>query len=203
MFSKALRRIAETFADLFPMQRKVEGRLRWMQERDETRHPQLADVVQQMGGLIPPPTHLQERVVGAFHPEFISSGETIVRNLRDVLRREQRDLSSFSSILDFGCGCGRVTRTLHYRITAEQRLFGIDIDPEAIAWCQANDGHIATFDCNPHAPPTRFDDGAFDLVYSGSVFTHLPEDLQWAWLKELHRITRPGAYLALTFHGVH
>jgi SAM-dependent methyltransferase len=189
--------------DLFPTQPKVDARTRRIEERYETRYRQLADVVQQMGGLVPPPVHLQERVVGAFHPEFISSGETIVRNVRDLLRRKDRDLSSFASILDFGCGCGRVTRTLHYHIGPEQRLFGTDIDPEAIEWCQANYGRVATFDCNPHMPPTRYEDGAFDLVYSGSVFTHLPEDMQWAWLKELHRITRPGAYLALTFHGVH
>jgi SAM-dependent methyltransferase len=166
------------------------------------RYQQLEDVVQQMGGLIPPPRHLQERVVGTYSPEFISSGERIVSNLRDQLRRVDRDLSSFTNILDFGCGCGRVIRTLHYHTRSHQHLFGTDIDPEAIEWCRTHYGHVATFDCNPHMPPTRYEAGTFDLVYSGSVFTHLPEDMQWAWLKELHRVTQTGAFLALTFHGV-
>jgi predicted RNA methylase len=69
-----------------------------------------------------------------FSPRFISSGETIVSNVRSMLSRADRDLSSFTKILDFGCGCGRVTRTLHYHAGPEQRLFGTDIDPEAIQW---------------------------------------------------------------------
>jgi SAM-dependent methyltransferase len=199
----ALRRLARDFVNAMPVQSQVQARVREIEERYEIRYRQLADVVQQMGGLIPPPMHLQHRVVGTFSPQFISSGETIVSNLRDMLQRVGRELSSFANILDFGCGCGRVTRTLHYHTDPQQRLYGTDIDPEAIEWCRANYGAIATFDCNPHMPPTRYADGTFDLVYSGSVFTHLPEDMQWAWLRELNRITRPGAYLALTFHGVH
>lgn len=200
MLKAAIARIRRALVEGFPL--ASNAGLRTIEERSQVRYQQLADVVRQMGGLIPPPEHLQRRVVGTFSPEFISSGETIVANLRQMLEHAGRDLSSFTDILDFGCGCGRVTRTLHYHTRAGQRLYGTDIDPEAIEWCRKHYAAIATFDCNPHMPPTRYDDGAFDLVYSGSVFTHLPEDMQWTWLKELHRITRPGACLALTFHGV-
>jgi SAM-dependent methyltransferase len=203
MFSGALEKIARKFINVLPMQAAVQAQLRTIEENNEIRYQQLADVVRQIGGLIPPPRHLQERVVGVFSPDFIRSGETIVSNLRQMLRHAGRDLSSFATILDFGCGCGRVSRTLHYHVRPQQRLFGTDLDAEAIKWCQSHYGRIATFDCNPHMPPTRYDAGTFDLVYSGSVFTHLPEAMQWAWLKELHRITVPGACLALTFHGVH
>jgi hypothetical protein len=34
-----------------------------------------------------------------------------------------------------------------------------------------------------------------------SVMTHLTEADQYRWLAELHRVTRPGALLALTTHG--
>jgi SAM-dependent methyltransferase len=203
MLSEVLQTADRALLDAFPVQSKVAAQMRAIEEQYAVRYQQLADVVQQMGGLIPPPRHLQERVVGVFSPQFISSGETIVSNVRSMLGRADRELTSFNNILDFGCGCGRVTRTLHYHIREDQRLFGTDIDPEAIEWCRTNYAHIATFDCNPHMPPTQYDTGAFDLVYSGSVFTHLPEEMQWAWLEELRRITRPGAFLALTFHGVH
>jgi SAM-dependent methyltransferase len=191
MLKEAIARIRRALMNGFTLASSAE--MRTIEERSQIRYQQLVDVVRQMGGLIPPPEHLQRRVVGAFSPQFISSGETIVANLRQMLEHAGRDLPSFTDILDFGCGCGRVTRTLHYHTRDGQRLHGTDIDPEAIEWCRRHYGDIATFDCNPHMPPTRYGDGTFDLVYSGSVFTHLPED----------RITRPGACLALTFHGVH
>jgi ubiquinone/menaquinone biosynthesis C-methylase UbiE len=50
-------------------------------------------------------------------------------------------------------------------------------------------------------PPLQFGDESFDFVYCISVFTHLPEEMQFAWLEELKRVTRRGAYLVLSTHG--
>ena len=50
-------------------------------------------------------------------------------------------------------------------------------------------------------PPTVFQADAFDLVMGISVFTHLREPSQHAWLQELRRITRRGALLLVTIHG--
>jgi len=41
----------------------------------------------------------------------------------------------------------------------------------------------------------------FDFIYAFSVFTHLSESGQVAWLAELSRILRPGGYLLMTTHG--
>jgi len=38
-----------------------------------------------------------------------------------------------------------------------------------------------------------FEDSSFDLVYCGSVFTHV-SDLADAWFLELRRILRKGGY---------
>jgi SAM-dependent methyltransferase len=83
----------------------------------------------------------------------------------------------------------------------EYQYFGTDIDPEAITWCQQNLAHFGQFAVNPHLPPTEYPDNYFDLVYSISVFTHLSEKMQFAWLKELSRITKPEGYLLLTTHN--
>jgi SAM-dependent methyltransferase len=51
-------------------------------------------------------------------------------------------------------------------------------------------------------PPLPFEDASFDLVYSISVFTHLDEEMQDAWLNELKRVLRPGGILIITVHGL-
>lgn len=50
-------------------------------------------------------------------------------------------------------------------------------------------------------PPSNYRDAEFDAVYSYSVFSHLPEDLQKPWLQELHRILKPSGILVLTVQG--
>jgi SAM-dependent methyltransferase len=54
---------------------------------------------------------------------------------------------------------------------------------------------------NGERPPLDFPDRFFDLVYAVSVFTHLPESLQLAWLQELRRVTAPGGLVLLTVRG--
>ena len=112
-----------------------------------------------------------------------------------------RPLTSFPAVLDFGCGCGRVLTAMSARLRAGQRLFGTDIDSEAIAWCHANYAELGEFAHSQKLPPTPYRDGQFDLVYGISVFTHLPESMQFDWLRELARITAPGGYLVLSVHG--
>jgi SAM-dependent methyltransferase len=60
---------------------------------------------------------------------------------------------------------------------------------------------IGKFVLLPHLPPSPFAGEAFDLVYGISVLTHLNEEMQFSWLSELSRITRPGGFLLLTVHG--
>ena len=103
-------------------------------------------------------------------------------------------------ILDFGCGCGRVIRYFH-KLSTGSSLYGTDIDTEATSWCQECLSHIGEFTSNDVAPPLPFDAEFFDCIYSVSIFTHLPEDMQFAWLEELRRVTKRGGYLLLTTHG--
>ena len=103
-------------------------------------------------------------------------------------------------VLDFGCGCGRVARYLH-AFGRPLDLVGSDIDPEAIDWSRDNLTGVADFVVNGHLPPLPFPDESFDLVYSVSVFTHLPEEMQFAWLAELTRVTRVGGYQVHSVNG--
>lgn len=46
-----------------------------------------------------------------------------------------------------------------------------------------------------------FQDGAFDLVYSVSVFTHLDDAAQRSWLAEIRRVLRPGGIFVASTHA--
>lgn len=54
---------------------------------------------------------------------------------------------------------------------------------------------------NAASPPTSYPDDFFDCVVAISVFTHLDEKMQFVWLAELQRITKPGGMLLLSVHG--
>ena len=146
-----------------------------------------------------PPEALVFRIGGSESYEVYEHiGRTVAKNLTDTLS-EFSPLKRGSRILDFGCGCARVLR--YFQPDFEKcKFYGSDIDQQAIAWCQE---HItdATFVVNNHLPPLPFEDQHFDFIYSISIFTHLPEEMQFAWLKELRRVTKIGGHLILTTHG--
>jgi len=162
---------------------------------------QLEAVLRHDGTVLPPPKHMQIRVVGGYVSGFIESGFSICDDLNGVLAVAGKSLADFERILDWGCGCGRTTRALK-TLLPQKDIWGSDIDPEAIAWLQKTySPKYGQFRLAPHAPPLPFDDGFFDFVFGISVFTHLPEDMQFGWLTEMQRITRPGGYLIMTTSG--
>jgi 2-polyprenyl-3-methyl-5-hydroxy-6-metoxy-1,4-benzoquinol methylase len=149
----------------------------------------------------PPPKHLQIRVVGGYVSAFIESGFTSVYpDLSRALKPVGKELKDFESILDFGCGCGRAIRALA-TLLPNTKLYGTDIDEEAIAWLTSNYSQFAEFSVAPHLPPTIYEDESFNFIYGISVLTHLPEEMQFQWLSELARITKPNGYLVLSTHG--
>lgn len=98
--------------------------------------------------------------------------------------------------LDLGCASGRMIR--HFPRTAQSEIWGADIRSSHIAWCQRNlpELNFVTVSTAPHLP---FEDGYFDFVICGSVFTHIT-DLADAWLLEIRRVLKRGGHLYLTLH---
>jgi SAM-dependent methyltransferase len=129
---------------------------------------------------------------------FLDGGRTAAACLRDAVGRHGTRLEDVASILDFGCGCGRVIRHLSH---LSAQIDGTDRDARAIAWCRRN-LPFARFEVNDLQPPLNYADEAFSLIYALSVFTHLPEALQRPWLEELVRVLAPGGFLLLSFHGL-
>jgi SAM-dependent methyltransferase len=152
-------------------------------------------------GKIPvPPEYLMARAHGSADPDaFESVGRRIAYNLYDILQHEYTSDRPLR-VLDFGCGCARVLRYFHILIGGGE-LHGKDIDREAIDWCTEHLGGIADFSVNDETPPLIFATGYFDVVYSISVMTHLPETLQLSWLGELARVLKPEGLALVSTHG--
>jgi SAM-dependent methyltransferase len=147
-----------------------------------------------------PPNNLRVRVHGDDNlTDFNNVGKLLAYNLFSYFYSLLQQ-SEGNKVLDFGCGCGRVISYLS-PLFINNEIYGCDIDGEAIDWCERNLSNIGTFINNDNFPPLPFDDNYFNIVYSISVFTHLPEDMQLLWLEELKRITQEGAYLLITTHG--
>ena len=107
--------------------------------------------------------------------------------------------AGFSSILDFACGPARLTQHL-FRLAPKAAIYGYDVDSEAVAECSRKfpGGH---FYANGLMPPLEYDDEQFDLIWSYSIFTSLPEANHRAWLEELARKLRPGGVMVHTTHS--
>ena len=105
------------------------------------------------------------------------------------------------SVLDFGAGSGRVAIPL-VTLLKMGRFCCVDVDREAIEYLAGELGEKCEASVNGYLPPLQFEDKSFDFIYSISVWSHLPEDLSLAWLKEMKRIVKPGGVVLITFGGV-
>jgi SAM-dependent methyltransferase len=149
-------------------------------------------------GLPIPPPDLNALVTGAENVVwYVRGGRQAYLSLEHALHRNLIPAAKFRSILDFGCGSGRVIR---YWKGLPAEVHGTDINPRLIEWCRKK-LPFAQFRTNPLRPPFTYADGQFDFIYALSVFTHLDEPLQFAWRDELARVLRPGGCLVLTTHG--
>jgi len=131
---------------------------------------------------------------------FIDAGRNCEWPLVEALGGIGKSFDDFDRVLDFGCGCGRVFQHVHKRCKCD--LYGCDVDGEAIRWMQRAFAN-ATFKVNASDPPLPFGAEQFDLVFSVSVFTHLDEANQFAWLRELNRVMRVGGMALLTVTGAY
>ena len=158
-----------------------------------------------------PNAELRERVRGAAAEKQDPTGEASNSRWRAYIILYPPHLQCLqpgrkfekSTIFDWGCGCGRIIRFLPRSVKAT----GADVDPKGLEWCR---NHLSQFDflqlCPSQSIPAQ--DSSFDVIYSYSVLTHLEQDEQFFWLKELNRISRGililsvyGPYSASKFGG--
>jgi len=150
--------------------------------------------------MVAPPAKLRFKTCGDSSLEmFIKSGPPIVDTLEHSLKLANLSFTGAKSVLDFGCGCGRVLFGFKNKYN-HLKLFGSDVDKELADWCKKNI-NWADVRANDPLPPLPYPDSYFDVVWTVSVFTHLNEKMQFAWLQELQRVIKPNGALLSTVHG--
>jgi SAM-dependent methyltransferase len=119
------------------------------------------------------------------------------------------------TVLDFGCGCGRLARQFVQQDPRPRRYLGLDLHAGMIRWCQDNlaphaDGfefrhHDVLYESfNPGADKPRFGPlglrgETFSLVLAHSVFTHLTQSQTEFYLAALRDGLAPGGSLLTTW----
>jgi ubiquinone/menaquinone biosynthesis C-methylase UbiE len=130
----------------------------------------------------------------------LECGRNDIATLLNILENAGGSTQTLTKVLDLGCAAGRMLR--HYPSAKGGELWGSDINARHINWCQQNFGEPFFFVTNSTSPHLPFEDNYFDLVYCGSVFTHIT-DMSDAWFLEIKRILRRGGYAYITIHDQH
>jgi SAM-dependent methyltransferase len=103
-------------------------------------------------------------------------------------------------VLDLPCGHGRVLRFLRARYP-QAAITACDLNRDGVEFC------ARTFGAEPvpsHVDPTQLRlGGNYDLIWCGSLLTHLPRAGCEAFLRLFAAQLAPGGVLVLTLHGRH
>jgi SAM-dependent methyltransferase len=101
-------------------------------------------------------------------------------------------------ILDFACGHGRVMRALRAAFP-EAELSGCDVDRDGVDFCASRFGAVRVYS-NPD-PARVVLDGRFDLIWVGSLLTHLDADRCLSFLDLFRRHLAERGLLVFSTHG--
>lgn len=104
-----------------------------------------------------------------------------------------------SAILDFGCGHGCVARMLKAFYPGSQ-IVGMDVNPGWLNWCR-DVLKIETALSAKTILALSLDEERYDLIWAGSVFSHISEKTAIHLLKEFKKALRPKGIAVFSTAG--
>lgn len=129
--------------------------------------------------------------------EYLSAGLSALRCIQYSLSQSNKD-KEVRAILDFPCGYGRVLRFLKAGFP-DADITVSDIDGEALDFCRR------VFAVSPEMSNRDFRklsiSKKFDLIWSGSLITHIDESAATHLLKFFRNHLAPGGLCIFTTHG--
>lgn len=169
------------------------------------------------------PLELLDRLTGRYEPllpprwlHFVGAGDfhTIGERFLGYFC-QIGGLQPHESVLDVGCGVGRMAVPLTRYLHSQARYRGFDIVKPAIEWCQSQisprypnfqfaHANIQNDEYNPRgldrAEHYRFpyNDASFDFIFLTSVFTHMLPAGMRNYLREMKRVLRPDGRIFVT-----
>jgi SAM-dependent methyltransferase len=166
-------------------------------------------IVRRRSGEVLPPAHLRIYYYRTWNPDAFRRACEGVRTevISRGLRPEHR-------VLDIGSGIGNLALGLTDYLRGSYD--GIEIHPDAVAWCQRtitpkypafrfHRADLVSHAYNPkgESPASAyrfpFSDRSFDFVFLGSVFTHMLPDAVEQYIREISRLLAPGGVCVASY----
>lgn len=102
------------------------------------------------------------------------------------------------SVVDIGCGSGRLSTALTRRFGDAIAYRGYDVVPEMLAYARERAPPTYSFDLTDgRSIPAP--DASADFVIAFSLFSHLPKREVAVYMREAGRVLRPGGHLICSF----
>ena len=143
-----------------------------------------------------PAEELQREIHGHAGEVSLHEAHVFFREIKAYCAYAGRPIAPHRTLLDFGCGWGRMLR-LFMKDIEPANLFGTDSTSRFLMEARRCNPSVNFLSC-ALAPPTLLMPECLDYVISWSVFSHLDEFLSLRWIEELHRLLKPGGLLLLT-----
>jgi SAM-dependent methyltransferase len=125
-------------------------------------------------------------------------GLSAMRSIRRALERGRPQAAAVHSILDLPCGFGRVLRFLRPAFPAAS-VHACDILQQGVEFCAAELGAVPAYS-RPDLQELHLET-RFDLIWCGSLVTHLPAHRTRELLRFFGRHLAPGGTLIFSTHG--
>ena len=143
-----------------------------------------------------PPDHVQDNWTGNHGEALLGQSLAFIKTLITGYQElTDKDLKS-STVLDYGCGWGRLIRLLYKHVPYEN-IYGVDPWDKSIDLCKQYGvkANLAICDYVPEKLPFE---QQFDLIFAFSVFTHLSEKTVKTVLSTLRKYIHDNGILVIT-----
>jgi hypothetical protein len=127
---------------------------------------------------------------------YLSCGASALNVILSVLRISEADEPA--TILDFGAGAGRVTRWIKAAFP-DSVVHACDLRAKDMEFCTDTFG-VKTWIAGTNIASLQAP-RIYDLVWVGSVVTHLSADATSRLLDKLISWTSPSGFIVMSFHG--